>query len=111
MLANIIDRRKHRYRFLKVNVVAEPTWHDNQVKDENSDYSDPDLGGPDYKQFEHVALNTAIVWAQEQPAPMTLYIYDEDGGIYVNEDSPLNRATRREVINQSISKCTVRQHI
>lgn len=94
MLANVIDHRKRKFRFLKVNVVAEATWHDNRGKD--TDYSDPALGGPAYEEFEHIALNDAIVWAQEQTAPITLFVYDEDGGIYVNEDSALNRATRRK---------------
>ncbi len=35
MIWNIIDNRKHKYRWLKITAIVEPTWHDNRCH--NSD--------------------------------------------------------------------------
>ena len=32
-IVNVIDRRKRPYRFLKINVIVEATWHNNLTKD------------------------------------------------------------------------------
>lgn len=80
MLTNIIDARKLPYRFKKLNAVIEATWHDNSVKD--SDSSPPELGGPNYDEKEHVSFTEAVAWAQSFEAPVTLYLYDHDSGIY-----------------------------
>lgn len=83
MLTNIIDHRKRPYRFKKINAVIEPTRHDNKVKDADQ------AGGHDnwmgYDEKEHVSIAEAFAWAQAQPDEITLYIYDEDSGIYVTK--------------------------
>lgn len=83
MLANIIDNRKRKYRFKKVNVVIEATWHDNSCKD--SDHvRKPRNGkdGPDYDQMEHVTIAEGIMRADKYKNPVTLSLYDHDSGIY-----------------------------
>jgi hypothetical protein len=78
-ITNILDRRKRKYRFKKINAVVEATWHDHLVEDADQvDGQD----GPAYDQLEHVSLAEAVVWAGTFSDPVTLYIYDEDSGIY-----------------------------
>jgi hypothetical protein len=79
MLTNIIDNRKRPYRFLKVNAIVEATWHDNRVKDADQSMVDD---GPSYAEKEHITVTEAVVWANSFQNPVTLYIYDEDQGIY-----------------------------
>lgn len=79
-LLNIIDHRKRPYRFLKINAVIEPTRHDNRVKDaDQADGKDNWLG---YDEREHITLNEALSWAAGHADDVTLFIYDEDGGLY-----------------------------
>ncbi len=80
MIANIIDDRKRHFRFLKINAVVEATWHDNSVED--ADQILKASGGPSYEQREHITLASAIRWADSFLAPVTLYLYEEDDGIY-----------------------------
>lgn len=81
MLTNIIDHRKRPYRFKKVNAVIEPTRHDNKVKDaDQADGKDAWIG---YDEKEHVSIAQAIDWAESHHDAVTLYLYDEDSGIYV----------------------------
>lgn len=79
-ILNIIDHRKRPYRFLKINAVIEPTRHDNRVKDADQ------AGGEDawmgYDEREHITLNDALAWAATTPDEVTLFLYDEDGGLY-----------------------------
>jgi hypothetical protein len=79
-LCNIIDRRKRPYRFLKINAVVEPTCHDNPCVD--ADYAERGYVGIGYDEQEHGSLAAAVVWAQSFDHAVTLYLYDEDGGIY-----------------------------
>jgi len=84
-ILNIIDHRKRPYRFLKINAVIEPTRHDNRCNDADQ------AGGVDYwlgyGELEHTSLVDAIKWADVCSDDVTLYLYDEDGGIY---PSPLS---------------------
>jgi len=88
-ILNIIDRRKRPYRFEKVNAVIEPTRHDNRCKD--ADHA----GGKDnwmgYDEREHIALSEAIEWAATTADELTLYLYDEDGGIYPSRFEGVSR--------------------
>ena len=43
---------------------------------------DVDIRGPVYEEREHIPLHEAITWAHSFDAPVTLYVYYEDGGIY-----------------------------
>jgi hypothetical protein len=79
MITNIIDRRNHPYRFLRVNAIVEATWHDHSVDDSDAV---KDVGGVDYQELEHSSLKGAIAWAQGLDGDVTLYIYDHDGGMY-----------------------------
>ena len=79
-IVNIVDDRKRKYRFLKINAVIEAAWHDNSCDD--SDQIEKWDTGPDYAEREHISLETAIRWANDIPSPVTLYLYDEDDGIY-----------------------------
>jgi hypothetical protein len=78
-IVNIVDGRRRRYRFLRVNAIIEAAWHDNTCDD-----ADQIAGrdGPDYEELEHVSLREAIAFAEAQKGEVTLFLYDEDGGIY-----------------------------
>jgi len=78
MIANIIDHRKQPYRYRKINAVVEASSHDNTAKDADVSHA----GGPDYDELEHSSLADAILWAQNFGGEVTLYLYDQDGGIY-----------------------------
>lgn len=85
MIANIIDGRKRPYRFLKINAIVEAAWHDNSCKDSDQVLVLPPGAvddGPDYEEKEHISLSAALVWANSFVNQVTLYLYDEDGGIY-----------------------------
>jgi hypothetical protein len=78
-LTNIIDRRTRPYRYLNINAIIEPTWHDNACKD--ADYisgSDTWIG---YAERQCVALHEAIEWANGHDDSVTLFLYDEADGL------------------------------
>lgn len=85
MIVNIVDRRKREYRFLKINAVVEAAWHDNSCEDADQV---KDQRGPDYADQEHISLEDAIYWASAVYGPVTLYLYDADGGIYPKRRAP-----------------------
>ena len=76
MIANIVDHRVHRYRWRKVRVIAEATWHDNSVAD--SDQAAPDQDSVDYDEVNGVSFGEAIAWGQSLPGFVTLFVYDDD---------------------------------
>lgn len=78
-IANIVDRRKRQYRFLKINAIVEAAWHDNSCKDADQV---TEINGPDYAQVEHIDITNAIKWANGYASLVTLYLYDEGDGIY-----------------------------
>lgn len=82
-IANIVDRRKHQYRFNVVNAIIEAAWHDNSCKD--SDQVPNEGAGPSYDEKEHIHLADAVTWANSFAEPVTLYLYDKDGGIYAHK--------------------------
>lgn len=84
MLTNVIDRRTRPYRFKKINAVIEPTRHDNGCQNADIAPRDLEMDGSwmGYAQKEHVTLSDAVVWATSHKDAVTLYLYDEDGGIY-----------------------------
>lgn len=95
-VTNIVDRRKRKYRFLKINAVIEAAWHDNGCHDADQISNDGD--GPSYDQREHITLADALAWANAFTVPVTLYVYDEDDGIYARRPElvPNGCATDRE---------------
>lgn len=84
MLTNVIDRRRRKYRFKKINAVIEPTRHDNRCKDADKAPRNPKLDAAwmGYDEKEHVSVNAAVAWASRHRDAVTLYLYDHDGGIY-----------------------------
>lgn len=75
MILNVIDNRKQHYRWKRVNVVAEPTWHDNRC--DNSDQADPGQDELDYEERTDISVSEAIKWANDLPFAVTLYLYDQ----------------------------------
>lgn len=61
MICNIIDQRKRRYRWARVTVIAEATFHDNSVAD--SDQASPDADAVEYAEESGLSLADAIAWA------------------------------------------------
>jgi hypothetical protein len=79
MIRNIIDSRKSRYRWVRINAIIEPTWHDNDCKD--SDQAEKDDDAAIYEQRLGVSLAEAVEWANAKPYPVTLFLYDEGSGL------------------------------
>jgi len=78
-IVNIIDRRKRLNRFLKINAIVEAAWHRNFSADTDQIEG---CDGPTYAERKHIAMEDAIRWANSYPEPVTLYVYDQDGGLY-----------------------------
>jgi hypothetical protein len=80
MIYNIIDKRERKYRWKRVNAIMEATWHDNTCKD--TDIAEPVSADIEitYEQREGISLAEAIVWANAERCPVTLYLYDEGKG-------------------------------
>lgn len=95
-LCNVIDRRKRPYRFANVNAVIEPTCHDNSI--DGADQAEGGYAGIGYDEKEHVTVAHACKWAQSFDHAVTLYLYDEDGGIYAADD-PEPVTTSKEQAN------------
>jgi len=74
MLQNIIDRRTRPYRWQLVDVIVEPTWHDNACAD--SDQANRDDREPGYAARKNISLSEAVEWVAAMPLPVTLYIHD-----------------------------------
>jgi hypothetical protein len=76
MLWNIIDRRTRPYRWREVNAIVEAIEHDNSCHDaDQAPESDPGTA-VDYDALEAVSVSEAVRWADGQPCPVTLYLYD-----------------------------------
>jgi hypothetical protein len=74
MIANIIDRRTNRYLWKAVDVIIEPTWHDNTCA---GDQASDDYRGPDYDERRSISLADAVSWAMSFEVAITLYVDDE----------------------------------
>ena len=80
MLWNVIDKRTRPYRWRGVNAIVEATEHDNSCKDaDQAPESDP-MVTVDYEALEAVSVSEAVKWAEGQPCPVTLYLYDLGAG-------------------------------
>ena len=85
MIWNIIDRREHPYRWKIVNAVIEAVEHDNSVQDADQ-AAEFDIGSIiDYDERNSISVYAAVEWANEQPSPVTLYLYDEGKGTRLEE--------------------------
>jgi hypothetical protein len=80
MIWNIVDRRDRPYRWRQVNAIVEAVEHDNSCDDaDQADDSAPSVT-VDYASLEAVSVNEAVIWANGQPCPVTLYLYDVGRG-------------------------------
>jgi hypothetical protein len=76
MIWNIIDRRERPYRWREVNAIVEAVEHDNSCRDADQAPEADVATVVDYASLEAVSVREAIVWANEQRCPVTLYLYD-----------------------------------
>jgi hypothetical protein len=74
MIMNIVDRRKHTYRFQKIEAVVEDTWHDNSMWDADR-VEEIDCCLVEYRNG--ISVQEAIRWAQEHEGQLTLFLYEE----------------------------------
>ena len=79
MIANIIDNRKRRFRWKKVNAVVEATCHDNATDDADEALHHPD--SPVYDSRLAISVADALAWANEMSGAVTLFLYDLDANI------------------------------
>ncbi|WP_043831777.1 hypothetical protein [Muricoccus aerilatus] len=78
MILNVVDRRKNTYRWKSIDVIVEPTWHDNAFAD--GDQAPHDYSELGYAARKGVSLAEAVTWALSFTVPLTLYLYDEGCG-------------------------------
>lgn len=76
MICNIIDRREKPYRWRKINAVIEATCDDNVCEDSDQATEGESI----YEQRAYISLNDAVQWANSQPLPVTLYLYNGGEG-------------------------------
>ncbi len=76
MILNVIDFRKHPYRWRRIRANVEPTWHDNSCRD--SDHAEPTPGEWEFDRRDDLSLSEASGWAQSLPYAVTLFLYDLD---------------------------------
>ncbi|WP_127114395.1 hypothetical protein [Shimia sediminis] len=80
MIWNIVDSRKRKYRWRKINAVIENIEHDNSVNDTDV-FDEENPNAPLYDEKKGVLLHEAIVWAESVPGKVTLYLYNDGDGI------------------------------
>lgn len=85
MLWNIIDNRKRPYRWREVNAIVEPTARDNSCKDADQAPGSDAMAALDCEARKGVSVARAVEWAQSQPYPVTLYLYDLGHGCSSDE--------------------------
>lgn len=77
MISNIRDHRTRQFRWANINAIIENAWHDNGCDD--ADQAErSDANNITYAERRGVTLHEAIVWAENTPASVTLYLYDPD---------------------------------
>jgi hypothetical protein len=86
MIFNIVDRRKRIYRWERVDVIVERTWHDNSWSD--GDRAPQDHREPSFAAQKGISLADAVAWASSFAVPLTLYLYDEGSSAVPDGFSP-----------------------
>ena len=86
MILNIVDGRKRRYRWKRINAIVEPVWHDNSVKDTDlaevpTTLEDELSDDVVYEQLADGSIAEAIAWANAFKCQVTLHLYDDGEGI------------------------------
>jgi hypothetical protein len=74
----LIDNRKRRYRWKRINAIVKATWHDNACTDTDQAERRPD--DIVYEEREGISLADAIAWGNGLPGGVTLFHYDERCG-------------------------------
>jgi hypothetical protein len=95
MIFNIVDRRKHPYRWRAVTAIVEPTHHDNTVDGADQVCNDPEAIIYDLRA--EISVADAISWAQTLPYAATLYLYDLGRGINVVSGDQTEHAAQSAV--------------
>ena len=82
MITNIVDKRRRKYRWRKVNAIIEATWHDNSGEDTDEIDPCPEEIEITYDEQEGVSIEEAVAWAQAESGdcPVTLFLYDDGEG-------------------------------
>jgi len=80
MIANIVDKRRHRYRWRKITAIMEATWHDNSVEDSDQSDAVRNANATGYEALEAVSLADAVAWANKADGEVTLFLYDAGEG-------------------------------
>lgn len=86
MIWNIVDRRKRRYRWKRINAIVEAVEHDNSCDDSDQAPQADVLTVVDYDDLEAVSVQRAINWANSMESAVTLYLYDEEDGISSDDE-------------------------
>ncbi len=76
MIWNVVDRRRNRYRWAKVHATVEATWHDNSVSGADQAPATTSELEVTFDERKDISLSEAIIWANSQTCPVTLYIGD-----------------------------------
>ena len=70
---NIIDYRDRKYRTL-VDVVFEPSWHDNS--NNNADQFEIEYEDFSTDELKNTTIHSAIEYSNKWSVPVTMFIYD-----------------------------------
>ena len=80
MILNIIDRRKRKHRWQRVNAVLENTWQDNGCAD--ADQARTDCADQcTYDERFDISVADAVAWGMAEKAEVTLFLYNQGEGI------------------------------
>ncbi len=81
MLCNIVDKRKRRHRWRKVNAIVEATEHDNANGDSDQVPEEEQGIAVTYEELVGVSVHEALQWASNFDGPTTLFLYDDGDGV------------------------------
>ncbi len=74
-LGNIVDRRENQYN-VEVDVVFEPSWHDNSCADA-TEFMQDEEGLLTIDSMNDTIVEDAVKKCDEWDLPVTLYLYDK----------------------------------
>ncbi len=76
MIWNIIDHRKNKYRWAKIDAIIEDTSHDNIIENSDTVEASPDKTYVQCEDKTNISIHEAICWAEKLPSRVTLFLYD-----------------------------------
>lgn len=83
-ICNIVDNRKNKYQYRRINAIVEATWHDNSC--EGADLAPNDSAAPDFRERENISVAEALAWANEMPGDVTLFLWSEGDGTTIAKE-------------------------